>query len=115
MHIHIYIWKSTGEWVNQWVNQPNSVSCFWLGCPGAFILSDMLVLAKQRLEKPLQTLQLLVALLSRDYRIDLPKQARASTIKLKKNVEELEYCFPPDLTVRSHYERRTGFIPSPAT
>lgn len=55
---------------------------------------------------------LLAALLSRDYRIDLLKQARVSTIKLKKTVEELEYGFPPDLTDRSPYERRTGFIPS---
>lgn len=72
----------------------------------------MLVLTKQRLEKPLQTLQLWVALLSRDYRIDLPKQARVSTIKLKRNVGETEYCFPPNLTVRPHYERGPGFIPS---
>lgn len=75
----------------------------------------MLALTKQRLEKPSRTLQLSVALLSRDYRIDLRKQARVSTIKLKRNAGELEYGFPPDLTVRSHYERGVSFIPSPAT
>ena len=54
IYIYIYVCVCIYQEINWWMGQ--SIGCFQLGHPGAFILSGMTVLTKQRPEKPLQTL-----------------------------------------------------------